>query len=223
MTLDYLAHLRADGEALVRAAEEQWDAAVPSCPGWTAGDVVAHTGEVHRHKIAVVRAGGTERPDVAPITPPPAAEVRGWYREGLAELLHVLSVDPERVTYSWAGDHRVAFWRRRMAHETLIHRWDAEAAIGDAAALDAELAADGVQEVLDIWLPRDDEPSFAVRLEATDVDRTWTVGAGDAVVTARGSAGALDLLLWRRLGLDAVEVEGDGDALEAFLAWPDLS
>ena len=42
------------------------------------------------------------------------------------------------------------FTFRRQAHEALIHRLDAEQTAGDVTPLDTALAADGVEEVLDV-------------------------------------------------------------------------
>ena len=43
----------------------------------------------------------------------------------------------------------VGFWSRRLASETLVHRWDAELDAGiDGAPMDAAVAADAVDEHL---------------------------------------------------------------------------
>ena len=65
----------------------------------------------------------------------------------------VAAADPADAAYSWSGDpanHTVGFTYRRQAHEALIHRLDAELAAGDVTPLDQALAADGVEEVLDV-------------------------------------------------------------------------
>lgn len=235
----YLAALGADGEALAAAAESDPAAPVDSCPGWTTADLVRHTGEVHRNKAAVVRRGGTSRPrDLAtPPAPEGSETLIAWYREGLSELAQVLDAAPDQPAWSWAGDHRVAFWQRRMAQETLVHRWDAQEAVGRATSLPPALAADGVDEYLDVWLPhaegRYDGPSGTVHVHATDAEGEWLVRleGGKPVVTRehargdvalRGRAEDLLLVAWRRRRLDAVEILGDGALAESFLAWPDL-
>jgi uncharacterized protein (TIGR03083 family) len=50
----------------------------------------------------------------------------------------------------WAfGEMRPAsFWARRMAHETAVHRADAEIAVGRTPDLAPELAADAIDERL---------------------------------------------------------------------------
>jgi len=235
----YLSALSSDGEALAASAQRNLGASVPSCPGWTTADLVRHTGVVHRHKAEAIRCGGTAYPkDLAWVPAPAGAEALfAWYREGLADLLDVLDAPPDQAAWSWAGDHRVAFWQRRMAQETLVHRWDAQAAVGQTTPLSAELAADGVDEYLDVWLPRaeqrDDTPSGTVHVHATDADGEWLVrlDEGTVVLTRahargdvalRGRAEDLLLVLWRRRPLDAVEVLGDRTLAEDLLAWPDL-
>jgi uncharacterized protein (TIGR03083 family) len=234
--------LRADGEALARAAEGALDRDVPSCPGWTVTDLVAHTGQVHRDKAKIVRRGGTERfaRDEDPV--PSAAALLDWYREGLADLADLLgSADPEQPAWSWAGDHRVAFWQRRMAHETAVHRWDAQLAIGSPWPIaPAEFAADGVAEVLDTHVPSQledgpyDGPAGSVHVHATDAAGEWLVRLAPPTLTVsgehtgadvalRGNASDLDLVLWKRLPPDTVELFGQTTVLTGFLDWIDHS
>ena len=63
-------------------------------------------------------------------------------------------LDPEAPAWNLAPQPKKAgFWPRRMAHETAVHRWDAQLAIAAGEPIEAKLAADGVSEVLDTWLP----------------------------------------------------------------------
>ncbi len=135
--------------------------------------------------------------------------------------------------WNWAPQAKSAgFWHRRMAHETAIHRWDAQIAIGRGEPIEGRLAGDGVSEVLDTWLPagrrRDHPPLTAIaELHATDTEQSWYVrlrGEGLALldtdtifgdddpqpnVTAAGTASDLDLALWGRVGFDVLDLEGD--------------
>jgi uncharacterized protein (TIGR03083 family) len=232
--------LRADGEALAAAAENNLDQPVPTCPGWTIADLVQHTGWVHRHKSAAVRRGGIEPADVQywEQPTPPAKSLLDWYREGLADLVDVLgSSDPEAPAHSWAGDHRVAFWQRRMAQETLVHRYDAEAAAQEFTSIDAALAADGVDEFLRIFVPANDEaypgPHGVIVVAPDDGGAGWSVALGDEPVISSGATTPADatlravtadvlLVLWRRKQPDAVRVDGDQELVRSFLAWSDL-
>jgi uncharacterized protein (TIGR03083 family) len=243
----YLELLETDGEALAVAAPRDLRAAVPSCPDWNVADLVRHVGRIHRHKAGIVRAASpayqpgyeTSRTVVAPLDD----ELIDWYRAGLRGLVESLSSrDPESPAWSWAGDHRVAFWNRRMAQETAVHRWDVENALGEPSPIDPELASDGVDEALGTFVrlskvPYQDRPGF-VRLKCTDVRGDWVVtlkpgeipiheaapdvpihdaaadGEADAVV--RHVASDVLLFVWRRLTPGQVEVSGDHELVESF-------
>ena len=230
----YLELLRNDGDALAAAAQRDLGARVPSCPEWDVAELVRHTGEVFRHKTAIVRRGGTASPeDIEREEGPAGDEVLDWYRDALDRLVETLtSKDPDEPAWSWAGHHRVAFWNRRMSQEAAVHRWDVENAVGDPGTIDAELAADGIDEFLGTFIPGDEIPyegkAGTVHLHCTDVSGEWTVtleqgrvptyesghSKGDAAV--RGSAEDLLLFVWRRIEPERVEVLGDGGLVTDF-------
>ena len=85
--------------------------------------------------------------------------------------------------WSWSAQKDVGFIQRRMAQESAVHRWDAELAVGAPNPIDADLAVDGVDEFLTLFLPAEEEslagPIDRVRLETTDRDAGWTVTVGD--------------------------------------------
>jgi uncharacterized protein (TIGR03083 family) len=231
----YLELLRTEGDALSIAAGKNLRARVPSCPEWDVAELIRHIGQVHRHKGAIVRHEGTEYPPGLELEPAPAGpeELVDWYEKGLDDLMETLSSrDPETPAWSWAGDHRVAFWIRRMAQETAVHRWDVEAAVAEPQPIDPALSADGIDEMLEAFIPAEALPyegeEGTVHLHCTDTPGEWTVtlrrGAvpiyepghskGDAAV--RGTASDLLLLVWRRVGLDRLEVHGDAQLPEDF-------
>jgi len=238
----YLDALRGDGSALSRAARGALDAPVPSCPGWSVTDLVAHVGQVHRDKAGIVRTGrATQRPPRAQDPTVTGDALLAWYDEGLADLVAVLAAaDPDQPTWTWsrhAADARVAFWLRRMAHETAVHRWDAERATGSPLPIGPPaLAADGVDEVLEVWMDDPDDPPYAgaagtVHLHASDTPGEWVLRLGadggvevareheHADVALRGPASDLDLVLWGRLPASALGPLGDAALLDGFLAW----
>lgn len=238
---DYVDALRRNGQALADAARTDLSAPVPSCPGWSMADLVRHTGEVHRNKLATVDAGGTQRPERLDIEPAPAddEDLLSWYSAGLAQLADRLgTTDPQQGAWSWAGDHRVAFWQRRMAQETLIHRWDAQASVGAPDALPSDLAEDGIDEYLRIFLDDPDTPPLGptgmIAVQAADTGRSWTMDtttwppavsddtAPAVDVTISGSAEDVLLVLWRRRPLSAVTVSGNSAVLTAVLDAADL-
>jgi uncharacterized protein (TIGR03083 family) len=123
-----------------------------------------------------------------------------------------------------------------MAHETAVHRVDAERASGHEHRLAADLATDGVDEFLEYFLPHagPDTPPLAgsVHLHCTDADGEWTVRPGDgggpvvsrdhakADAALRGPAHDLLMVLWRRFPLDSVTVFGHTDLATAFVTRP---
>jgi uncharacterized protein (TIGR03083 family) len=239
MTIEYTKHLRADGERMAVAARRDLDAHVPTCPDWNVAKLVIHTGQHHRWVADAVRGGG-ETP-AAPGKPGLRGdELIEWFRNGWSDLADLLDESADDTpAWSWSGDNRVGFWRRRTALETLVHRWDAENATGKGSRLDAELATDGIDELLFVMLASGDSTytgmSGRVRMTALDASGSWTLDLDDGTKpTVRRdadngavgkkvtlSAGASDLLLfaWGRLGPEALNVEGDRDLFDAFLAY----
>ena len=112
----------------------------------------------------------------------------------------------------------VGFWQRRRAHETRMHRWDAQNALGGAAEpFEPAFAADAVSEVFELFAPRmikrglAAEPATALRLTATDVGRSWEYGPGEPVSEVAGTASDLALMIWGRIGMDASGLAWSGD------------
>jgi uncharacterized protein (TIGR03083 family) len=120
-------------------------------------------------------------------------------------------------------------WARRQAHETAVHRFDAENAAGIESTFDPTFASDGVDELLMAFSPRRDEfPVESARtmvVHATDTDDLWHVtlapdgittirGDGPADVTLTGNAADLYLVLWNRAEDSSVAVTGDKELLD---------
>ncbi len=239
----WLAGLRADG-ALFRAAVGQpgaLDAPVPTCPEWTVSDLVRHLGAVYRYVHSHANRGVTTRPDHrVNLEGIPDDDLLAWWDEWYASLLALLdALDPSLPAWNWAPQAKLAeFWHRRMAHETAVHRWDAQMALGLSEPVEAKLATDGVTEVLDSWLPAGRRRGPAdqygiVALYANDVEEVWHVrlrGEGFALldtdtllddddrherVVATGTASDLMLALWGRVPFDLLELSGDVRLLEA--------
>ncbi len=235
----YLAAVRADGERLAAAVGDHMNDPVPWCPGWVGRDVVGHTGMVHRHKEAIVAGLLQENPGLADV-PSGDATLLTWYLEGLDRLLATLGeADPAARVFTWYGtDPTVGFWIRRMAHETAVHRADAESTAGPITPLDPDLAADGVDEVLGPimcayttdpgWEFEADGRVVELRMADTGDVRRLTLGTGKpgpgwlfeegpgdgprAVITA--DASDLDLWSWGRATADVLTVEGDPALVE---------
>lgn len=133
-------------------------APVPSCPEWSAADLLWHLTTVQHWWCAMVSnrpRTAEEMGYVEPGRPEGHAALLAAYDDVHAAFVAAVeAADPAEAAYSWSGDpanHTVAFTYRRQAHEALIHRLDAELAAGAVTPLDTALAADGVDEALD-WM-----------------------------------------------------------------------
>jgi len=234
----FVAHLKVDGPAVVAAGKRAPTAPVPSCPEWDAQALVGHLGGAYWWIEGMVRERATEMGAFRD-RPEDWDTLCAWYDEGLTALLRVLEdVGPDEPVWNWKvmGPGPARFWHRRVAHETSVHRWDVEQAVGSDFAIDSRLAADGIDEYLGIvpfWVALAPRPELAGTLGvvATDVDVAYTlslapelveveVGLGDADAVVKASAS--DLLLWllgRKDGSDeAIVVEGDTAVTQAWSA-----
>lgn len=233
------AHIAAvddQGRALLAAAEAAGlDARVPACPTWTVRKLVAHTGKVHRSAATYVREGKAAIVDgTHPRMPKaPTDGLLEWYAEGHAALVTTLteaSDDREGWTFIPGLPCR-AFWARRQAHETAIHRADADSANDLVPTYPPELAADGVDELLAGFFARPggkfvSDPPVSLAVRATDLDASWRMeieptgrrttspADGPADCTISGPASDLYLLLWNRPTRSEPVVDGDRTVLE---------
>ncbi|MEU8828419.1 maleylpyruvate isomerase family mycothiol-dependent enzyme [Streptomyces sp. NPDC048636] len=211
------------------AARAGLDAPVPTCPAWQVRDLLSHTGRVHRWATRLVAEGLTEQVGFTPRPELDGDALLEWYRDGHRTLVETLrTADPELKCLTFLpAPSPLAFWARRQAHETAIHRVDAESALGvEPSAVTPEFAADGLDELLAGFHGRErselrtDVPR-TLRLRATDEDAVWTVWLSDGVPrTERDDDGAADcelsgpvatlyFALWNRLPLSALRTTGD--------------
>ena len=167
----------------VAVASTPMDAAVPTCPGWTAYDLVCHLGNVHAWAATIVETcrQAPEQNDEPRSRKPKV--VSEWYAGKAEDLYEVLrTADPDAPCWNFAfGAGFAGFWPRRQTHETTIHTVDLLGCTGGTAGIDPEVAADGVDEVLTVFLHRMHARGHAADLSAplclvtTDVRRSWTV------------------------------------------------
>ena len=97
-------------------------------------------------------------------TPPRAwrAPVLEFLETSAADFLSELHRrDSDQRCWTWYPEDQTAgFWARRMAHETVIHRWDAEHSFQQPTPIATEVAADAIDELLVVFLSGDwsDDP-----------------------------------------------------------------
>ncbi|MDQ1709597.1 MAG: hypothetical protein QOG49_982 [Frankiaceae bacterium] len=230
----YLELLASDGSLLRAAATADLAAAVPWCAGWTARDVLTHVAEVYEHKLACIALAGRE-PEPWPPDWPPGRDPVEWYDDALGRVLTVLrTTDPAAPSWTWwPADQTAGFWVRRMAQETAVHRVDAQSAAGQPTAIDAELAFDGIDEVLTMFLagdwsdaPQPDSTGTVVLVTGTNAwHLTMTPERIDLVPRdteaqsrVTGAASPLLLWLWGRAPETELDLAGDHAVIERLRA-----
>jgi uncharacterized protein (TIGR03083 family) len=208
------------------------DAPVPTCPDWTVRDLVRHTGQVHRWATATVRSASLDPVDSDVDGWPEDGELVDWLRDGHAALVTALRAAPADLqcfTFL-AAPSPLAMWSRRQLHETTIHRVDAESAAGRRTTPRADVAADGIDELLTCFITRSRgrlrlDPARTIAVAATDVGAGWTMTVStepvatvpeadpDADLVVRGPAASLYLWLWNRADATDLDVAGDRSLL----------
>jgi uncharacterized protein (TIGR03083 family) len=205
----HLLALRRDGELLAAAADRAGlTAAVPSCPGWQVRDLLRHIGYVHRWAAEyVVEQRQDEAPELTEAeqlrSGPGDDQLIDWFRAGHAALLGALgAAAPDLACWTFlSAPTPRAFWARRQAHETAIHRADAELASGAVAPFDPEFATDGIDELVCAFLAGNGDAlpgqqaggQRRLEVRTTDTAARWqlTLAADGAVTgTARLAQGA---------------------------------
>lgn len=190
------------------------EADVPTCPNWTVRRLVRHIGRVHNQVGLSL--------DAAPDGPPPKAEqapedwddLLAWWDVQVDTLLTKLAAKgPDSPAWTFVPGGDSGWWARRQAHETAIHRLDAEVAAGVDHQLlfDPEFAADGIDELLTVLLARHTtEGEGTVLVHAADAGRAWlvTLSGGRPAVSAAtdfdadasvvGTADAVYRAVWHR-------------------------
>jgi uncharacterized protein (TIGR03083 family) len=226
----YFALIDADTERMLEMGDRGLDAGVPSCPGWTVADLVAHQAMVYAHKVRVMADNGWPDP-----WPPPELRERpplDFLREAKDDLFEEFARhDITEQTTTFGDDTTVMFWARRMALEVAVHRTDAELAHDDATAIPDDIARDGVDEILQVmlhgnwaeWGARTEHPVDAAvaietgglrwRCDVTEAMADVVAGSSDpADATVSGEPADVFRWLWGRADDDAVQIAGDEKA-----------
>lgn len=234
MPLDHLHLLRVELAHLTQIQPSNLSAPIPHIEGWTVHSTVAHTGWVARYVTAALDSNPAKMPSRSAIAEPPVGEaVLEWFAESQSGLIRAMEqVDPDRPCPTFVGERTAAWWTRRLSHEASMHRWDAYSAFSSPAPIDAALARDGVDELLEVFVPNRLQfdklagTGETLHLHATDIDDgewmltfeadkiAWEYGHAKGDAAARGPVSDLLLMLWSRLPASRLEVFGEATLLE---------
>jgi uncharacterized protein (TIGR03083 family) len=234
--------LGAESEVLaasVRGARQE--AVIPGCPGLTLGETARHVGSQYRMVWRWLRDG--QQPGAWQREPGPAQDLADFVRTGAAPLLVELAAHrPDEPAPTWWPDEPdYGFWRRRMAHETTVHRYDVQGAAGVVPdEVPDDIALDGIDEVLTLWflhrlavlgvsgtrdqvvlvrtgglewLTRAGAEHTSTRRPVDPVDADEPAAADVADATVSGDPMQVYLWLWGRRPDRAVDMEGSQDAI----------
>jgi uncharacterized protein (TIGR03083 family) len=237
---EYIEAIERDAGAFARALMKgDPNARVPSCPDWTLLDLAKHHGRGMGFWTHVLCEGtGRPKPEF-PEDPGPAPTM--WFTTMASALVGELrATPPDTEVWTWyPGDRTARFPARRMAHETAVHRYDAQTATGNPQPIDASIAADGIGEIFEMvshW-PDVNEDAEKVtgegqtmHLHGTDdgvEGNEWLIAMNPDGLEVRrehakgdlalkGAVSDLELLLYGRPPVGEVERFGDEAVLDAW-------
>jgi uncharacterized protein (TIGR03083 family) len=217
----HLAAVRAAGEATWGLAAGRLDAGVPACPEWQVRDLVYHLGNVAYYIRACVDHGAGE-PDFTDAPMPSDDAVIAWAEQEWDLAVDSLAAaDPAAAAWNWSDEpHVVSFWPRCLTHEAYVHGWDAADAVDGVLPIPADVAVDGVDEILAVHVPagvrsgRRFPVAGRAEVRCTDTGHRWLIDttADSVVVTTaddgrpvderiEATAEQLYLELWGRVAL----------------------
>lgn len=239
-SLDLIAERSAALRQAVAAGDTE--ARVPGCPEWSLAELVAHLGWVQRFWAAAVTAGPADGPpeSAAVVGREPTGDLLEWSAESTRILIDALRMaGPSRGCWAWWGDSEAPLTAgavaRHQVQEAAVHAWDAQEAAGKPEPIPAAVAVDTIDELvvvtlgsLGAWPHRParialsalEGPTWLVDLTPTGAQAGPAAG-GEPLATLRGAASDLVLAVYKRIPLERVEVDGDREAVEQFLAWTD--
>ncbi|MBV8161609.1 MAG: maleylpyruvate isomerase family mycothiol-dependent enzyme [Acidimicrobiia bacterium] len=207
------------------------DARVPTCPDWTLRDLAVHVGQVMGFWTHLLCEGtGRQKPQFDE-QPGPAAGL--WFVQIAGCLVSELkAATAETKVWTWnPADQSAGFAARRMAHETAVHRFDAQMAVGQPAPIEPPaLAADGIEEIFvmveaaperagrgegqTLHLHSAEGDEWLITMDPSGLDVRRKHAKGDLAL--RGAVSDLELLLYDRPPIGEIERFGDSAVLDAW-------
>jgi uncharacterized protein (TIGR03083 family) len=206
------------------------DAQVPTCPDWKMVDLTKHVGGVMGFWTHAL-CEGTGRPK-PPFDEDPGPAPSLWFVQ-IAGLLvaELRAASADTQVWTWnPNDQSARFAARRMAHETAVHRFDAQSAVGSPESIEPALAADGIEEIfvmVEAWPESGRGEGQTLHLHGTDAENEWLIAMnpegldvrrehakGDLAL--RGAVSDLELVLYDRPPIGEVQRFGDEDVLDAW-------
>lgn len=241
--MDRITIIRSEAQRLADVlAVTDPDVRCPTCPDWTAADLLWHVTMVHFFWAGVLGRNARTESDIAaveqakPDRPSAMADLLALREQATEALCHQLgALDDAEPRWSWwPPEQTVGFTRRMQTHEATFHRVDAElAASVPISSIAPDVAADAIDHAVDVmwgWLPdgASYEAHAIVEFVATDVDRRWLVEVGQTTVgspravratdgepTASVTAPVVDLALWAWTRGGTVEIAGQPESVAA--------
>ena len=218
-----------------------------TCPDWTLSELALHVGRAHRWAQHIIETRAQKPIDMSAVDmglPATTTRYGAWLCSGATAFSAAVQFAGIRTpVWSWSDDQSVGFWLRKITHDTIIHRIDAELTVGLRPSLSPQMASDGVAKSLlaaittlstvghpdPIFegLPGSNSPcssrpptppmKLPLRTSMPEGVR-WTSGRGEADAIVRGSAFDLLLALYRRAPIHVVDVMGDESLVVHWIA-----
>ncbi len=223
-----------------RLSDQQLGADVPNCPGWTVDGVLEHLsiGLGFGYPVAMAATPNTPADEVFATADWPAGTLTG--RAALLRFSEIFAAcistfeatDPTMPCWTYAGPGVAAFWFRRAAIETALHRIDVEEALAtNDENLAPDRAFDAIAETLEFALPfassMTDAPDGALVVESADIGLHMRAGDDSSAIDLApagritGDGHAVLCALWGRESSPrrnvSVTTSGDGDVVAQWL------
>jgi hypothetical protein len=240
VTLPYEVHVDAieqEAERIGELAERGVKVAIRNSPGWDFATLLFHLADTFERAVAQLEV--TDRAaEMTPQRQRAGSALESFEESRLALVSALRDHDPADPCWNSVGeDLTVGFLARRLAHESAIHRIDAEVARGAATTIDPELAADGVDERLFVVLARHSEegemPELggSICLVCSDRDAAWSIDASRGRFRVRAGRGPADAAVvatasdlfcfsWSRPTIRPLQVTGRMAVVEAWQELP---